>query len=732
MQKHLDKWMPWLGLLGASTLGLGLTLVLVKTVGWLPGQTATTDNPDTVLQEDGASSQRESRVFALALQPAAKRGEALAAIAAQSDAYDQAQARYLLATDLIAQGHGGRALPLLENLAEEYPLLAAYSLVKQGEAQVASGQPEAAQQTWQTVLADYGNQPPAALALFHLGQQQSQYWKQLIQEFPAHPRSVEVAYKQLIENPEPTDEKSLLLVMTRHGIYHPQVLPLVDKLVEKYGQQLTAEDWQAVGFAYWENQRYEAAGDAYSKAPATPQTRYRAARGQQLGQQRQAAIASYQALITQFPNAPETATGLLRLARLVDQKTALGLLDQIIQRFPQQAGEALIEQAELLESLNSPDAATKARERVLTQYSDSEAAAELRARYAHNAGNAGNWSGALPWANELLQENAAADVTPEIAYWAGKWAIQAGQTEEAVNRFEQVIRAYPESYFAWRAAVALGWDVGDFHTVRSRQPAIVLPTQRKPLPAGSDTLQELYRLGQDWDAWAIWQIEFGNPQTPSVEEQFTDGVLRLGVGDNLDGIFMVSSLSWRDDPAEQKTYETLQQHPAYWQTLYPFPFAESIAQWSVERQLNPLLVTALIRQESRFEPQIRSVVGAAGLMQVMPATADWIRSQTDIATYNLDNPEDNLKLGTWYLDYTHEEYGNHSLYAVASYNAGPGNVADWIARRRYADVDDFVDAIPFPETKGYVKAVFGGYWNYLRLYNPELAQRLQQLQQDLS
>jgi soluble lytic murein transglycosylase len=135
-------------------------------------------------------------------------------------------------------------------------------------------------------------------------------------------------------------------------------------------------------------------------------------------------------------------------------------------------------------------------------------------------------------------------------------------------------------------------------------------------------------------------------------------------------------------------------------------------------------VTALIRQESRFEPQIESVVGARGLMQVMPSTADWIQGQTGIAIASLDNPEDNLNLGTWYLDYTHREYDNHSLYAVASYNAGPGNVADWIARDNYRDVDEFVDRIPFPETQGYVESVFGGYWNYLRLYNPEIAQRL--------
>jgi len=728
MRKRLENWLPWIALSGVCAMGMGLSLALADAAGWL-----TTPREGGTLANVGQSAQSpdvtDSPVLALALRDPAERSQALAAIAEQSNGIEQARARYLLATDLIAQGRGGQAIPLLQSGVDEHPSLAAYSQVKLGMAQQASGQPDAAQQTWQAVVNDYGDRPAVAEALFHLGQQQPSAWDDLISRFPAHPRSVEVAHKRLGETPDSPDEKALLLVITRYGIYHPDALTFVDRLVEQYGEQLTPEDWQAIGFAYWERQAYESAGKAYSKAPASPQTRYRAARGLQIAQQRAAAIAGYYALSAEFPDAPETGQGLIRLSYLVDEETAIGLLDQVIARFPQQAGEALAEKAALLDALNSPETAATVRQTLLSDYSDSEAAAELRARYARAAGAAGNWSGALQWADQLLQENAyEAELAAEIGFWAGKWALQAGQTERAQARFEQVIRAYPESYFAWRSAVALGWDVGDFQTVRSRQPSIVLPARREPLPVGSDTLQELYLLGQDHDAWAIWQMEFENPQDPSVEAQFTDGVLRLGVGDNLDGIFMVSSLRWRDAPTEKDAYQSLRDHPAYWQTLYPFPFAKDIARWSAQRNLNPMLVTALIRQESRFEPQIRSVVGATGLMQVMPETAAWIQSQTEIPTYNLNHPEDNLKLGTWYLDYTHREYDNHSLYAVASYNAGPGNVADWIDRRNYTDADDFVDKIPFPETKGYVKAVFGGYWNYLRLYNPEIAQRIRHTQ----
>lgn len=730
MQKRLEKWMPWAALLGVSALALGVVLALADAVGWLPGSGPRT-TPQATSGERSPDQQAEtdSQVLRLVKDTPADRAEALVAIAAQPPSRDQVRARYLLATDLIDQGQGGQALPLLETLAADYPLLAAHSRVKTGIAQKASGQADAAQQTWLTVLETHGDHPAAAEALYQLGSTGPQYWDQLLEQFPAYPRSVDIAYQRLGETPAAVNEKALLLIMARHGLYYSDIVALVDRLVETYGPQLTPEEWRDVGFAYWETLQYEAAGNAYSQAPATPQARYRAARGLQIGGQRTRAIAAYQTLIAQFPTAPETATGILRLAELVETDTALPLLDQVIQTFPAAAAEATVEKAQLLDRLNSPETAANLRQQVLTEYSTSEAAAELRARFARNAGAAGNWSEALTWASQLLVDNRDAEMAAEIGFWAGKWAQKAGQTQAALQRFEQVVQTYPESYFAWRSAVALGWDVGDFHTVRSRQPALLLPERRVPLPAGSDVLQELYLLGQDWDAWATWQIEFPDPQTPSMEAQFTDGVMRVGVGDNLDGIFMMSSLAWRDRPTEQATLKTLKQHPAYWQTLYPFLYAEPIARWSAQQDLNPLLVTALIRQESRFEPQIRSVVGAVGLMQVMPATAEWIQLNSDISNYTLDNPEDNIRLGTWYLDYTHSEYNNHSLYAVASYNAGPGNVADWLARRNYSDVDDFVDKIPFPETKGYVQAVFGGYWNYLRLYNPDAMQRLEQSRQ---
>jgi len=263
-------------------------------------------------------------------------------------------------------------------------------------------------------------------------------------------------------------------------------------------------------------------------------------------------------------------------------------------------------------------------------------------------------------------------------------------------------------------------NVGDFNDVRSMNPEIV-PRQRPIPPAGSETFKELYLLGQDRDAYLEWEAAFVDQNHPTVAEQFTDGLIKLAQGENISGIDEISQLEDRDTPQEKAEYLALSQQSIYWQARYPFPYFNDVQKWSAKRQINPLLVIALMRQESRFEAKIKSPVGATGLMQLMPDTAKWITPQinTDFKTINLENPSDNIMLGTWYLDHTHQQYGNNSLLAIASYNAGPGNVNKWLTTIPSSDPDEFVEEIPFEETRNYVRQVFGNYWNYLRLYNPE-------------
>lgn len=698
-----------------STLSLTGKLADLPFLGQRSGGQA---SPTFDLNQDSNSA-----VLALVALPPQERAAKLEAIAQTGSAGERARARYLLASDLIQQDHGGQAIPWLEGLERDYPLLAAQILAQRAQAYTAMGNAAKAQETWKALLQQYPKDFAAAEALYALGKTAPQYWDQALQQFPSHPRSIDIALARLEQKP---DQPKLLSHIARHGIYTPGILSVLNRLTQEYSAQLTPQDWEAIAFAYWEKGYYGSAGAAYGKAPHTPLNLYRTARGAQLGERTNDAIAAYQRLIQAYPKEPETGQALLKIAELVPKpEQAVLYLDQAINQFPDRAAEALAMKADVLLALNSPESALQAQQSVLSQYSASETAAKLRWDQAEAHSKKGNIRAAWEWSRQLVQENPDSELAPQAAFWVGKWAAQLGQQQEAQQAYEYVLSTYPESYYAWRSAHLLGWDVGDFTTVRIQLPAIT-PGQR-PMPlAGSAAAKELYLLGQNQDAWKRWQSEFSNRVEPTVTEQFTDGLMRLGVNDNLDGIFMLSSLSFREQAAEKAEYKALRQQFGYWQALYPFPYQDLIEKSAQERQLNPLLVTALIRQESRFEAKIESSAGAVGLMQVMPETADWVSSQIKLKQYQLNNPVDNVKMGTWYLDYTHREYDNNSLFAVASYNAGPGSVADWISKYGFSDPDKFVEQIPYPETRGYVESVFGNYWNYLRLYNPQISQQLAQ------
>lgn len=709
-------------------VGSGVTALVVGglTVGFLLERGQQSESTYSANYPVPADKVQVGQINALKSLPPAQRVERLAAIAqapALQPSLEQSRARYLLANDLIQQNQPQKAIEQLQNLETAYPVLAPHILLKRAKAQALLGDQAAAQKTQQDLLQQHPQSPATTDVLVELGKSDPRYWNEAIQKFPAHPRTVELVQQRLKQNP---NQPQLLLVMAKHGLHLDSFLPTLDRLVAEYSKQLSPQDWETIAFGYWEKQDYAKAAQAYARSPQTAKNAYRVARGLQLGGTG-GATAAYQEMVAAYPTAEETGLALMRLARLTDQATAIGYLDQVIQRFPERAAAALLEKSKLLDKLNSTAAATETRKTLLSRYGSSEAAAELRWTLAQQNAKVKDYKAALTWVTPILTQNRSSDFAPEAGFWAGKWFTLLGQTDEAQKSYEYVLTNHPTSYYAWRSAAMLGWEVGDFSTVRDLDPDVVRPASRPTLPVGSEALKELYQLGQDSDAWALWQTEFRNPMEPTVAEQFTDGVMRLGVGDFLDGIFMVSFLSERDKPPEKQQYQQLKQQASYWQALYPFPYMDVIETHAEQTRLNPLLVTALIRQESRFMPGIKSPAGAVGLMQVMPDTAMMVANNIKLKQYQLEDPEDNVKLGTWYLDYTHREYSNNSMLAVASYNAGPGAVGDWLAKQGITDADEFVEAIPYDETRDYVKSVFGNYWNYLRLYNPAISQKLAQV-----
>jgi soluble lytic murein transglycosylase len=154
---------------------------------------------------------------------------------------------------------------------------------------------------------------------------------------------------------------------------------------------------------------------------------------------------------------------------------------------------------------------------------------------------------------------------------------------------------------------------------------------------------------------------------------------------------------------------------------YRFPLAywEAVQEKARERGIDPLLVLALIRQESLFDARARSPAAALGLMQLIPSTATRVAKQAGLSLpghEKLFEPEINLSLGTHYLKSLLDRYANNWHKALAAYNAGESAVDRWEKEIATDDMEEFVERIPYLETRQYVKLVLRNHRAYQRLY----------------
>jgi soluble lytic murein transglycosylase len=156
-----------------------------------------------------------------------------------------------------------------------------------------------------------------------------------------------------------------------------------------------------------------------------------------------------------------------------------------------------------------------------------------------------------------------------------------------------------------------------------------------------------------------------------------------------------------------------------WDVFYPLSNWTEIKYWAGQRRLDPYQVAGLIRQESVFNPKARSGANAYGLMQLILPTAQVMArkygSQSNVSIDQLYQPPVNIELGTAYMRDMFDKYGQIEFVAVA-YNAGPNRVPQWRATLP-PDIDEFVENIPFKETKGYVQGVIRNAAQYRRLYD---------------
>lgn len=157
--------------------------------------------------------------------------------------------------------------------------------------------------------------------------------------------------------------------------------------------------------------------------------------------------------------------------------------------------------------------------------------------------------------------------------------------------------------------------------------------------------------------------------------------------------------------------------PSLWKVAYPTGLLSTIKGQGAS-SVDPYLVAAIIREESQYDWRAVSRVGAIGLMQVMPGTASIVAQRLGFPAVGRDDlfdQETNIRIGVYYVEQLLQQFSGNATYAIASYNAGPIAVEGWITLHRGRSQDEFIELIPYQETRQYVKRVLRSYREYVRL-----------------
>lgn len=332
------------------------------------------------------------------------------------------------------------------------------------------------------------------------------------------------------------------------------------------------------------------------------------------------------------------------------------------------------------------------------KYPDGKFSADALANIFFAKIKSGDYENAKKIGMDHLRKFPDANSAPMVMFWLGKLAEKTNNYAEYTSFYENVINKFPDSYYAYRAYLKLTRMRGPLITDFIDPKPVVYPYKYKR----NNIIVKLVDL-KDYDI----VNEIGG------DDEFIKSWVLFKKGD-----YSNSMLTARK--AMEKLKDKPDKYDLRWRLVYPVIFYDDIKNFAEEAGNNPPLMLALTREESYFDPLAQSIAGASGLMQLMPSTANEINRKFNLDMLipsSLFNPYQNIKIGNYYYEFLRNNLEGHDISSVAAYNGGIGSLQRWKTSLTYNDTDEFVEQIPYPETKNYVKKVFASYWNYIRIYN---------------
>lgn len=337
-----------------------------------------------------------------------------------------------------------------------------------------------------------------------------------------------------------------------------------------------------------------------------------------------------------------------------------------------------------------------------------------------------NFASSSRMLTEHLARYAERDTTNrgKAGYWAARDSQRAGKTAEACALYEAVIHRYSANWYghlAQQRLAAMSCPAGAPVDAMVTRAAAALKTIT--VAKETSTAKELARAEKSDELsmvglfdWAIDELEEAKKtaeNSPKINLALANHYRYKG--DNVNALLALAK-SYPDYsqmfPEEMGREE--------WEIFYPLTNWNEITYWATQRKLDKYQVAGLIRQESVFNPRAKSHANAYGLMQLLVPTArsmarKYVSKTSMVTSDTLFQPSVNIELGTAFMRDQFDKFGRIEYVAVA-YNAGPGRVNPWRTSLP-VEIDEFVEAIPFRETKGYVQGVIRNTAQYRRLYD---------------
>ena len=396
------------------------------------------------------------------------------------------------------------------------------------------------------------------------------------------------------------------------------------------------------------------------------------------------------------------------------------------------ADDARIRSAELATDAGDEAGAAKLLAEVPTRYPKADLLNEALWRLAFSAWRAGRDDDAMRWLDENLRLVPREEIwyaEGRVQYWKGRVFEKRGKPDEARTWYERAVREYPLSVYALLSLTGCktldpGAQKALVRALRKGLhdvPAWSFPPRALYGDAGFLRAVELARMGQGSDA----RREMNKIGLVTVAEKRSTAAARAEDEDLIwitatlldrGGVWSASHSLPRYGVTSYKLAYPKGIGEAKWKLAYPRAFPALVAKNTKANQLPEALQLAIMREESAFSPRIESFANAIGLTQMLVKTAKRFANGATVTREVLQDPAKNVEIGSRFLGFLWKHFDAAAPLAIAGYNAGEGAVDRWLGERGDLAMDEFMETIPYDETRNYTKRVLASYFTYSWLY----------------